>query len=121
VKPKKIDTLASQMDVAPTLLGLMNFTYHSWFFGQDVTRVSTGRALLGTYQKVALLEPGKLTILEPNRRALVQELGPLGEVKASRPYDLKTGFPDEVKRTVAIYQSASELFTRGLSKVKETP
>jgi phosphoglycerol transferase MdoB-like AlkP superfamily enzyme len=121
LKPQKVDKLSSQMDVAPTLLGLMNFSYKSWFFGADLLREPANRALLGTYQKVALLEPGKLTILEPNRRAVVQELGPLGQVLKSSPYDATSQFvPDEVKRAVAVYQSASEVFTKGLSKVTDT-
>jgi phosphoglycerol transferase MdoB-like AlkP superfamily enzyme len=117
VKPRKVDKLASQMDVGPTLLGLLGFSYRSWFYGQDLLREPGGRALIGTYQKVALLEPGKLTILEPNRRAVVQDLGPFGEVKGTHAYDGKEGFPEEVRRAAAIYQTASDAFARGLTKV----
>ncbi len=118
VKPRKVEQLASQIDVGPTLLGLLGFSYKSWFYGQDLLRARAGRALLGTYQKVALLEPGRLTILEPNRRAQVQELDMRGEVKAARELDHEP-WPDEVRRAAAIYQSASELFARGLSKVTQ--
>jgi arylsulfatase A-like enzyme len=118
VKARKVDVLSSQMDVAPTLLGMLGFSYRSWFYGRDLLREPAGTALLGTYQQVALLEPGKLTILEPNRRATVQELGSRGEVKSSRRYTAPP-FPDEVHRAAAIYQTASDVFSRGLSKVKE--
>ncbi|MGZ3736434.1 MAG: LTA synthase family protein [Bdellovibrionota bacterium] len=118
IKPQKIDKLASQIDVGPTLLGLMGIKYRSWFYGQDLLRAKAGRALIGTYQRVALLEPGELTILEPNRRAQIQELGPAGEVKSTRAIGNGDPLPEQVKRAVAIYQSASELFGQGLSKVR---
>ncbi|MGD8790054.1 MAG: sulfatase-like hydrolase/transferase, partial [Burkholderiales bacterium] len=36
VKPGRVDTLVSQIDVAPTVLGILNFSYDSEFFGNDV-------------------------------------------------------------------------------------
>jgi phosphoglycerol transferase MdoB-like AlkP superfamily enzyme len=36
VTPRRVDTLASQIDVAPTVLGLLNMSYDSVFFGKDV-------------------------------------------------------------------------------------
>ena len=40
IKPDRVDTLTSQIDVAPTGLGMLNFTYDSNFFGIDVFRDS---------------------------------------------------------------------------------
>ena len=78
-----------------------------------------GRAFLGTYQKVALLEPGRMVILEPNRRALIQQLNPNGTVKNAELFrGSSTNLPEEIRRTVAVYQSAAELFAKGLSKEK---
>jgi len=42
----RIDTVASQIDVAPTVLALLNFDYVSRFFGQDILtegRTTSGR------------------------------------------------------------------------------
>ena len=36
VTPRRVDALASQIDVAPTVLGLLNLSYDSVFFGKDV-------------------------------------------------------------------------------------
>ncbi|WP_260440453.1 sulfatase-like hydrolase/transferase, partial [Elizabethkingia anophelis] len=36
IQPQKFDTLMSQIDVMPTLFGLLNFNYQSKFLGQDV-------------------------------------------------------------------------------------
>ena len=38
IQPGRVDTLASQIDVAPTLLGLLDFSYRSRFFGHDILR-----------------------------------------------------------------------------------
>lgn len=70
VKPGKVDTLASQMDLAPTLLGMLNLSYTSRLFGRDLLRDKRpGRALLGNYQSIGLLRDGKLQLLLPKRRS----------------------------------------------------
>jgi phosphoglycerol transferase MdoB-like AlkP superfamily enzyme len=68
VPPGRCDWLASQIDVGPTLLGLLNFSYSSKFFGQDVLRAPPHRAFIGTYQKLGLLTDGKLGVLSVGRR-----------------------------------------------------
>lgn len=70
LKPQRVERLASQMDVAPTLLGLLNFEYVSEFFGTDILAMENGRerALLGNYQKLALLRGDRLTVLSPRQR-----------------------------------------------------
>lgn len=120
VKPKVISHLASQIDLAPTLLGMLGFSYRSWFFGQDLATTDPKRALLGTYQKVAQLEDGKIVILEPGKRAEIQHLKENGEVKSSEKYEESDGspMPEAIARTVAIYQTANEIFFEGLSKLK---
>lgn len=116
VKPQKIDKLASQIDLAPTVLALMNLSYRSWFFGQNLLTAKGGRALIGTYQKVGLFEPGLFTILEPGRRAQLQELSPEGNVVKTTLLDSNMQMPESVKKTAAIYQVASELFREGATK-----
>ena len=69
VKPACVDRLASQMDLAPTLLGLLNFTYRSRFFGKDVLGSTHDRALVGNYEKVGLFAAGKLVLLLPRKKA----------------------------------------------------
>ena len=116
VKPMKVEKLASQIDLAPTVLGLMNLSYRSWFFGQNLLTAKGGRALIGTYQKVGLYEPGLFTILEPGRRAQIQELGPDGILKKTTLLDPSMPVPDSVRKTAAIYQVASEMFREGATK-----
>ena len=48
----------SQIDVMPTVLGLLNFEYTSKFIGQDVfSGHYTPRAYIATYQDLGYLSP----------------------------------------------------------------
>jgi len=96
-------TLMSQMDYAPTLLGLLNWEYASRFFGQDVTRIDPGQghALVGTYQLLGLLEGGNLTILEPKRRLSSQAVNMQTLSLTSQPIVEAAQL-----ETIAFYQSA---------------
>ena len=114
----KIEKLAAQIDIAPTILGLLDFSYRTKFFGQDLNRHPGGRALLGTYQKVALLEPGSLSILAPGRSVEVQRLDDKFALQRSSVTVSPdgTGLSPSARRAIAIYQTASDLFARGLLK-----
>ncbi len=119
VSPQKVVKLGSQIDLAPTLLGLMNFNYQSRFFGQNLFEAKAGRAVMGTYQKVALMEEGRLTILAPGHVVETQILNDQGHVVSSRSVVARnaSSLPESAQRAVGIYQTASELFESGDSKV----
>jgi len=69
IEPQEIDTLSSQVDVAPTLLSLMNFSYDSFFFGKDILAQDfTPRAFIANYQKLGILEENGLFILAPGKK-----------------------------------------------------
>ena len=57
IAPRKVETLTAQIDIAPTILGLLNFDYTSPFMGQDIFRVTPGneRAFITTYQGLVYL------------------------------------------------------------------
>lgn len=67
VKPGKYTTVASQIDVAPTLLGMLNMSYDSDFFGKDLLNDASyqPRAFISTYQKLGYLTDKELTVLGP--------------------------------------------------------
>jgi phosphoglycerol transferase MdoB-like AlkP superfamily enzyme len=69
VKPQKNDTMASQIDIAPTVLGLMNFNYNSKFIGSDIMSMAASRqrAFISTYEKLGYMKGKKLLILEPKK------------------------------------------------------
>lgn len=70
VSPKKFESLTAQIDIAPTLLGMLNFKYESKFFGQDVFRIKEDerRAFVSTYQSLGYIKNGNIVILDPNKK-----------------------------------------------------
>lgn len=66
IKPQKIDTAVSQMDILPTLLGILNFDYVSSFWGQDILKPNyESRFFVSNYQKVGYVKNGTDVILKP--------------------------------------------------------
>lgn len=75
VTPGENPTLASQIDLAPTLLGLLNLSYTSTFFGRDLLRGDDlpPRVLIGNYQHLGLFDGKDLAILSPRGELRVHE------------------------------------------------
>lgn len=73
VSPGRIDTVASQIDVGPTVLGLLNVPYRSQFLGQDILREGRfhQRAFMANYLTVGYMEKGLIVELAPQRRVRV--------------------------------------------------
>ena len=69
VKPGEVDTLAGQIDIAPTVMGILNFSYRTKFFGRDVLKPGMpGRAFISTYQKMGYMKDGRLVVLDPKKQ-----------------------------------------------------
>ena len=109
VAPAKIDWLASQIDVPPTILALLNFSYVSRFFGQDILtdNQNHGRALMANYQTIGHLEGNMLVELRPQRRVRVLD-APTG-----RELPLQGEALHMANESIAYYQAASEAFKSG--------
>lgn len=69
IKPRTVTTMASQIDIAPIVLGLMNFNYRTRFIGSDILRTNAARqrAFISTYQKLGFLEDNSLVVLGPKK------------------------------------------------------
>lgn len=104
VEPREIDTVASQIDIAPTLLGLLNLDYVSTFFGRNLLRtdVQPGRALIGNYQHLGLFDGKDLAILSPRRGVRRHD----DALHASNESSTTSNDP-LVRRDIAYYQGAS--------------
>ena len=80
IKPKRIKTVASQIDMAPTLLSLMGISAETPMIGRDLSRPeehqSTGRALMQFADYFALMQGEKVTILRPQKQALEGHYSP---------------------------------------------
>jgi phosphoglycerol transferase MdoB-like AlkP superfamily enzyme len=90
VQPKKITTIASQIDLAPTLLSLMGVSSEHPMIGRDLARDSDtpGRALIQFDNYFAWLEGSSATILRPNQAPL------LGHYDAASGVLTTGGVPD---------------------------
>lgn len=66
----EISSLTSQIDIAPTILGLLHFDYNSKFFGQDVlnTPAEKRKAFISTYQGLGFIENEELVIQSPVKK-----------------------------------------------------
>ena len=111
VVPHEVSTLSSQIDLAPTLLALLNMDYVSTFYGRNVLSDETrpGRALLGNYQHLGLFDGKDLAILSPRRgmRRHDDALGLSHETKVDSEDPL-------LRRDIAYYQGASHAFGQHL-------
>jgi Phosphoglycerol transferase and related proteins, alkaline phosphatase superfamily len=111
-QPEKIDTLCSQIDVAPTLLASLGWEYSSPFFGTNARELpyGQGRAWISTYQLLGFRTKNRLVVLKPDASAEVTHLEPsLPEKLSGASYN-----EDEavISRAVASYQCAYDLFTQ---------
>ncbi len=113
VKPQEINKLCSQIDVAPTLLGVMNWSYKTKFFGKDITKMAPDeeRAFISNYQKLGFIKNDRLTILSPQQKITHYQINPqTGEMKKA------TNDPEFEKETIIYYQSASYIYKNKLNK-----
>ena len=109
---QKVDRLMSQADIAPTLLGLLNFSYKSNFMGADVFATPKGpeRAFIATYQGLGYLTPDRLVILRPRKEPEVQMLENAFAKTAKSNAEL-------VKEAIAWYQFSSDAYSEGRMKL----
>lgn len=68
IQPQKFDQVMSQIDVMPTVFGLLNFNYQSKFLGQDVFKKEfQPKAYIATYQDLGFVKDDHLTVISPVR------------------------------------------------------
>ena len=113
IKPEIVTKLASQIDLAPTLFSLLDWSYKSKFYGQDILSSDfKERALIGNYQKLGLYRDNKLTILLPNDH--VKEFSVTNLTLNSNTYSEIKAVQNDVDDTIAYYQSASYFYLHHL-------
>jgi phosphoglycerol transferase MdoB-like AlkP superfamily enzyme len=112
VAPGKMDRLMSQIDIGPTLLGMLNFSYTSKFFGYDMFKLKAGqeRIFISTYQSLGFIKDDKLIILYPQQKVkafLIKDFA----TSALEPIEIDENLLNEA---IAWYESASYAFKNGL-------
>jgi phosphoglycerol transferase MdoB-like AlkP superfamily enzyme len=114
IAPGRIDRLMSQIDIPPTLLGLLHFSYTSRFYGYDLFKLEPGRerTFLSTYQELGYMHGDVLTSLIP--RQPVKQMVPQRTTGDATP--VLQANPTDADAAITYYQSAAYLFTNGLMK-----
>ena len=81
VPPRRVERLMSQIDIAPTLLGLLGASYYSKFFGRDLMHAQAegDRAFVANYQTLGFMRDGKVVVLQPQRKVSVFKLDAQGK------------------------------------------
>ena len=121
LEAKRVDTLASQIDVMPTVMGLLNFSYESKFLGQDIFSgfYYNPRAYIATYRELGYLTPETLSIIKPLREQIQYKIVPEAEQpKVELPIfyqQLKVAQPDEklMKECISAYETTYFLLKKG--------
>ncbi|MDR3447155.1 MULTISPECIES: sulfatase-like hydrolase/transferase [unclassified Dyella] len=111
IPPQRVTRQMGQVDIIPTLMGLLNFSYRSRFFGADLFQLEPGRerAFPATYEKLGYLHGDVLTVLEPQRK--LEQVKPNfdnGDAVPNVPVD-----QGQVDDATAYYQIAAYLFKHG--------
>ncbi|MGE1175927.1 LTA synthase family protein [Pseudomonas sp. BW7P1] len=111
IEPRENAQLASQIDLAPTLLGLLNLDYQSTFFGRNLLQDNPlpPRVVVGNYQHLGLFDGKDLAILSP-RQGLRRHDDALSESRESR---VDSNDP-LISRAISYYQTASYGFKQQL-------
>ncbi|KAB1157708.1 LTA synthase family protein [Flavobacterium luteum] len=120
IPPKQVNQLMSQIDLMPTLFGLLNFNYQSKFFGQDVLKEDyKPRALIATYQNLGLIKDNVLTILSPKQKVKQLQLTVLQNPKLGSNFQLfyeekplQKERKDLINETISYYQTASDILKK---------
>ena len=113
IKPGIEERLVSQIDLAPTILGLMNLNYTSRFFGYDIYNITPGneRAFISTYQDMGYIKDGKMVILSPRQKIQVVKPDFITGVNV-----INKASDSLVNEAIAWYQGASYLYQSGWYK-----
>lgn len=109
IRPRRVDVLTSQVDIAPTVLGLMGFSYESVFFGRDVFAATNDRFVLLSHNRdVALYRPDELVVLG------IQKFAATARYDARTRQQSRTASDEEgIRDAASLFQLGYELFREG--------
>jgi len=107
VKTAIVDRPTSQIDLAPTILGLMNLEYTSRFMGYDIFKVpvANDRLFISTYQDMGYIKNDTMVILSPQKKINMYKVD--FNTGINKPIPLNENLKNEA---IAWYQGASFLF-----------
>lgn len=113
IEPQRIDTLASQVDVAPTILGLLRLSYESRLPGRDILRMrpEDGYALFNHNRDSAMMRGDKLATLGFGKTIQTETYDSVTRQLSPAPHD-----PQLESDAQALFQTSQQMFVSGLQK-----
>ncbi len=115
VAARRIDRLMSQIDIPPTLLGLLDFDYYSKFFGRDIlsSPPESDRAFVANYQTLGYLRGDRMVLLHPKRKTEV--------FRVDRDKNVLQPVRDAqvLGEAISFYSAASYVFRNGMYRDEE--
>jgi phosphoglycerol transferase MdoB-like AlkP superfamily enzyme len=108
--PGREGRLISQIDVPPTLMGLLGKYGEHEFFGQNLFAKEPviERAFISNYQELGYLRDGVLTVLSPKQRISAYRIDP--RTLEAEPMAVVSELAEQA---IAYYQTASRAFRTG--------
>lgn len=109
----KMERLMSQVDIGPTLLGMLHFNYSSKFFGYDIFKLPVGeeRAFISTYQNLGYIKGNQMVVLSPQQK---KEQFTLNFAEGT---EVRSALDDKLlKEAIAWYQVSSFAYENGLMR-----
>ncbi len=113
VAPGIVDTPVSQIDVAPTVLGLLDFSYDSTFFGRDALAGGASYVPLNHNRDIALYRGNNLNLLGFRKTAGTRHYAP-----ASQGQDKLADDTQGERDAASIFQLAHSLYAQQRYRVR---
>lgn len=110
LKPGTYKPIASQIDIAPTLIEVLRRKGDDHFFGRSFFEAGPApeRAFISNYQQLGYLKNGTLTVLLPKRQVESYQIDPVTFAATPQAVD-----PVLMSEAIAYYQTASAAFKSG--------
>lgn len=114
IPPGHNQRLMSQIDVLPTLYGMLGLNYTSKNMGYDVNKLPEGkeRVFISTYQELGYVSGDTLVVLTPGKKVVSYKINDF----ATSNYTKITPNSEIVKDAITWYQGASYLYKNNLLK-----
>ncbi|QEI05207.1 sulfatase-like hydrolase/transferase [Pigmentiphaga aceris] len=113
IQPQRIDTLASQIDVGPTILGLLHLSYDSRLPGRDILRMKPedGYAVFNHNRDSAMMRGDRVATLGFGKTMQTEIYDPVSKQLRPAPHD-----PQLESDAQALFQTSQQMFVSGLQK-----